>query len=160
MLPQCLQKDNEMAIRKNKKFIDPRYFMDEKTDVIKEELSEGLNPANMNQTPFDTNPEKTKELIATIQSEAGSELQAAVQWFKDRPSKEEDPSAYRQYNQTMFSRESPVRSYTNAVDNAMGDNEIYKKLSPWASVGYEGLDDTLINLASWLSRNNMNGLAT
>ena len=27
-----------MAIRKNKKFIDPRYFMDEKTDVIKEEL--------------------------------------------------------------------------------------------------------------------------
>ena len=26
-----------MAIRKNKKFIDPRYFMDEKTDIIKEE---------------------------------------------------------------------------------------------------------------------------
>ena len=25
-----------MAIRKNKKFIDPRYFMDEKTDIIKE----------------------------------------------------------------------------------------------------------------------------
>jgi|TARA_R110000824_G_scaffold315075_3_gene502153 hypothetical protein len=25
-----------MAIRKNKKFIDPRYFMDEKTDVIEE----------------------------------------------------------------------------------------------------------------------------
>ena len=29
-----------MAIRKNKKFIDPRYFMDEKTDVIKEEMGE------------------------------------------------------------------------------------------------------------------------
>ena len=25
-----------MVIRKNKKFIDPRYFMDEKTDVVKE----------------------------------------------------------------------------------------------------------------------------
>ena len=25
-----------MAFRKNKKFIDPRYFMDEKTDVVKE----------------------------------------------------------------------------------------------------------------------------
>ena len=120
--------------------------------IIKEELSEAFNPANMNQTPFDKNPEKTKELIATIQSEAGSELEAAVQWFKDRPSKEEDPSKYRQYNQTMWSQESPVRSYTNAVDNATRDNEIYKKLSPWASVGYEGLDDTLINLASWMSR--------
>jgi hypothetical protein len=122
--------------------------------IIKEELSEASNPANMNQTPFDTNPKPTKELVATIQSVAGDELKAAVQWFKDRPSKEEDPSKYRQYNQTMWSRESPVRSYTNAVDNAMGDNEIYKKLSPWASVGYEGLDDTLINLASWMSRNN------
>jgi hypothetical protein len=122
--------------------------------IIKEELSEGLNPANMNQTPFGKNPEKTKELIATIQSVAGSELEAAVQWFKDRPSKEEDPSKYRKHNQAMWSQESPVRSYTNAVDNAMGDNEIYKKLSPWASVGYEGLDDTLINLASWMSRNN------
>jgi hypothetical protein len=27
-----------MAIRKNKKRIDPRYFMDEKTDIIKEDL--------------------------------------------------------------------------------------------------------------------------
>ena len=27
-----------MAIRKNKKFIDPRYFMDEKTEIIKEEI--------------------------------------------------------------------------------------------------------------------------
>ena len=113
-----------------------------------------FNPANMNQTPFDTNPKPTKELVATIQSVAGDELKAAVQWFKDRPSKEEDPSKYRKHNQSMMSQESPVRSYTNAVDNAMGDNEIYKKLSPWASVGYEGLDDTLINLASWLSRNN------
>jgi len=26
-----------MAIRKNKKFIDPRYFMDEKTEIVKEE---------------------------------------------------------------------------------------------------------------------------
>jgi len=26
-----------MAFRKNKKFIDPRYFMDEKTEIIKEE---------------------------------------------------------------------------------------------------------------------------
>ena len=113
-----------------------------------------FNPANMNQTPFDKNEDQTENLVATIQSVAGDELKAAVQWFKDRPSKEADPYEYRQYNQTMFSRESPVRSYTNAVDNAMGDNEIYKKLSPWASVGYEGLDDTLINLASWLSRNN------
>ena len=31
-----------MAFRKNKKFIDPRYFMDEKTEIIKEELSEML----------------------------------------------------------------------------------------------------------------------
>ena len=29
-----------MAIRKNKKFIDPRYFMDEKTDIIKEEIED------------------------------------------------------------------------------------------------------------------------
>ena len=29
-----------MAIRKNTKFIDPRYFMDEKTNIIKEELVE------------------------------------------------------------------------------------------------------------------------
>ena len=28
-----------MAIRKNKKFIDPRYFMDEKTDIIEEEFT-------------------------------------------------------------------------------------------------------------------------
>jgi hypothetical protein len=27
-----------MAFRKNKKFIDPRYFMDEKTEIIKEEF--------------------------------------------------------------------------------------------------------------------------
>jgi hypothetical protein len=36
-----------MAIRKNKKFIDPRYFMDEKTDILKEEKKEkypGLSP--------------------------------------------------------------------------------------------------------------------
>jgi len=32
-----------MAIRKNKKFIDPRYFMDEKTEVIKEELKNTMN---------------------------------------------------------------------------------------------------------------------
>ena len=32
-----------MAIRKNKKRIDPRYFMDEKTDIIKEELSKALS---------------------------------------------------------------------------------------------------------------------
>ncbi len=31
-----------MAIRKNKKFIDPRYFMDEKTDVIKEGLETAI----------------------------------------------------------------------------------------------------------------------
>ena len=37
-----------------------------------------FNPANMNQTPFDKNPEKTKELIATVQSVAGSELEATV----------------------------------------------------------------------------------
>jgi hypothetical protein len=30
-----------MAFRKNKKFIDPRYFMDEKTDIIKEGLEAG-----------------------------------------------------------------------------------------------------------------------
>jgi len=122
--------------------------------IIKEELSEAFNPANMNQTPFDTNPEKTKDFIATVQSVAGSELEAAVQWFANRPSEEEDPYEWRQYNQTMWSQESPVRSYTNAVNNAMYDNEIYDKLYPWASVGYEGLDDTLVTLASWLSRNN------
>tara|TARA_Y100000310_G_scaffold261849_1_gene271375 strand:+ start:601 stop:1047 length:447 start_codon:yes stop_codon:yes gene_type:complete len=32
-----------MKFRKNKKFIDPRYFMDEKTDIIKEELSKALS---------------------------------------------------------------------------------------------------------------------
>ena len=31
-----------MAIRKNKKFIDPRYFMDEKTDIVKEEIENPL----------------------------------------------------------------------------------------------------------------------
>lgn len=40
-----------MARRKNKKFIDPRYFMDEKTDIIKEEveavLSEGMLAADV-----------------------------------------------------------------------------------------------------------------
>ena len=36
-----------MAIRKNKKFIDPRYFMDEKTDVIKEELESVMEAAPM-----------------------------------------------------------------------------------------------------------------
>ena len=35
-----------MAFRKNKKFIDPRYFMDEKTDIIKEELESVLNEAH------------------------------------------------------------------------------------------------------------------
>ena len=30
-----------MAFRKNKKFIDPRYFMDEKTDIIKEDRFTG-----------------------------------------------------------------------------------------------------------------------
>jgi len=137
-----------MAIRKNTRRFDPRYFMDEKTDVIKE----GLNPANMNQTPFDTNPKPTKELVATIQSVAGSELEAAVQWFANRPSKEEDPSEYRKYNQTMWSQESPVHSYINAVDDAMRNNEIYDKLYPWASAGYEGLEGTLINLASWMAK--------
>ena len=112
-----------------------------------------FNPANMNQTPFDKNPEKTKELIATVQSVAGSELEAAKKWFKDRPSKK-DAYEYRQYNQSMMSQESPVRSYTNAVNNAMDDNEIYDKLSPWRNAGYEGLEGTLINLASWMSRNN------
>jgi hypothetical protein len=34
-----------MAIRKNKKRIDPRYFMDEKTDIIKEEFSQDANSA-------------------------------------------------------------------------------------------------------------------
>ena len=32
-----------MRFRKNKKFIGPRYFMDEKTDAIKEELSSVLD---------------------------------------------------------------------------------------------------------------------
>ena len=144
-----------MAIRKNTRRFDPRYFMDEKTDVIKE----GLNPANMNQTPFDTNPEKTKELVVTIQSVAGDELKAAVQWFDNRPSKK-DAYDYRQYNQAMMIQGSPMHNYTNAVNNAMDDNEIYDKLSPWRNAGYESLEDTLVNLASWLSRNNMNGLAT
>ena len=31
-----LKEENEMRPRKNKKFIDPRYFMDEKTEVIEE----------------------------------------------------------------------------------------------------------------------------
>ena len=113
-----------------------------------------FNPANMNQTPFDKNEDQTENLVATIQSVAGDELKAAVQWFKDRPSKEEDPSKYRKHNQSMMSQESPVRSYTNAVNNAMDDNEIYDKLSPWRNAGYEGLEGTLINLASWMSRNN------
>ena len=137
-----------MAIRKNTRRFDPRYFMDEKTDVIKE----GLNPANMNQTPFGKNPEKTKELIATIQSVAGRELDGAVQWFKNRPSKEEDPYEYQRHNQAMMIQGSPVHRYTNAVDDAMRNNEIYDKLYPWASAGYEGLEGTLINLASWMAK--------
>ena len=32
-----------MARRKNTKFIDPRYFMDEKTDIIKESNEQGIN---------------------------------------------------------------------------------------------------------------------
>jgi len=34
---QVIKRNIIMAFRKNKKFIDPRYFMDEKTEIIKEE---------------------------------------------------------------------------------------------------------------------------
>ena len=36
-----------MAFRKNKKFIDPRYFMDEKTEIIKEELGNTMNEGTL-----------------------------------------------------------------------------------------------------------------
>ena len=38
-----------MARRKNTKFIDPRYFMDEKTDIIKEEFAKELNEQGVNE---------------------------------------------------------------------------------------------------------------
>jgi len=47
-----------MAFRKNKKFIDPRYFMDEKTDIIKEEIEEARLPAW--ERPVHTPPEEER----------------------------------------------------------------------------------------------------
>ena len=40
-----------MAIRKNKKFIDPRYFMDEKTELTEARLPAWERPGNV--TPAD-----------------------------------------------------------------------------------------------------------
>ena len=45
-----------MAFRKNKKFIDPRYFMDEKTDVIKENDQGGTFTYHVVEDEFDGGP--------------------------------------------------------------------------------------------------------
>ena len=56
-----------MAFRKNKKFIDPRYFMDEKTELIKEEHSR----RRLTEALEDTTP----ETIADFAWEEGIRLQ-------------------------------------------------------------------------------------
>jgi len=61
-----------MAIRKNKKFIDPRYFMDEKTDIIKENVEMDLNDSarapmfNKQAKKVPSTPEDFKALQAAM----------------------------------------------------------------------------------------------
>ena len=71
-----------MAIRKNKKFIDPRYFMDEKTDVIKEELETVLSESDIMATLADIQ-EKDLERAQAI-------IDAARDMFLDKDSQKYD----------------------------------------------------------------------
>jgi hypothetical protein len=94
-----------MAIRKNKKFIDPRYFMDEKTDGIKEELSKVMNESMPGMEPWGPDDEKkvrqankahddkhqTKQHRAQKEAEAeevrqalGNDWQVNVRMLEDR----------------------------------------------------------------------------
>tara|TARA_B100000683_G_scaffold11168_1_gene12180 strand:+ start:65 stop:634 length:570 start_codon:yes stop_codon:yes gene_type:complete len=61
-----------MAIRKNKKFIDPRYFMDEKTDIIKESPTRARSQfADMRDGD---SVEQAKEQLAILKSKPRSLL--------------------------------------------------------------------------------------
>jgi len=79
-----------MAIRKNKKFVDPRYFMDEKTDIIKEEVK--VNETDWhNITAGETAPPHStaepQELVQRIES-AYHDLQDAFEELPDEMAQE------------------------------------------------------------------------
>ena len=69
-----------MAIRKNKKFIDPRYFMDEKTDVIKEAAYEpsravaDIDTGEEYMTPEDLMRDEVQDLADRFDVEASVEV--------------------------------------------------------------------------------------
>tara|TARA_R110000744_G_scaffold169595_1_gene287521 strand:+ start:333 stop:767 length:435 start_codon:yes stop_codon:yes gene_type:complete len=70
-----------MAIRKNKKFIDPRYFMDEKTDVIEEDVEQSLGDRvskKLSHAGIAREPEKVRnEIIQMILGlDTGDEVDA------------------------------------------------------------------------------------
>ena len=66
-----------MAIRKNKKFIDPRYFMDEKTDVIKEAPFHDLESDDVGDGEYQTADayELADELAKEAQNDTGLDVQ-------------------------------------------------------------------------------------
>jgi len=66
-----------MAIRKNKKFIDPRYFMDEKTDVIKEAPFHDLESDDVGDGEYQTAAayELADELAKKAQNDTGLDVQ-------------------------------------------------------------------------------------
>ena len=65
-----------MARRKNKKFIDPRYFMDEKTDIIKEAAYEpGDHFANVDFEPneFGQFPDERGDIAPSVSEKEAME---------------------------------------------------------------------------------------
>jgi len=66
-----------MAIRKNKKFIDPRYFMDEKTEIVKEELRDYYDGESHSQSERDaTQPRRPEELDSIKSPERADDQQS------------------------------------------------------------------------------------
>jgi len=109
-----------MARRKHKKFIDPRYFMDEKTDIIKENRGKHQleSAIYMALRDYDASEQNPTPLSAILDSSNG----AVLRYFK------EDGLNDREIKDAMSYR----RSYTGPDEVAIavpgGDGGQYVKL--------------------------------
>ena len=72
-----------MAFRKNKKFIDPRYFMDEKTEIIKEE------PMKEAHDPVGPGP-SAGELMGRARENFPPDVLARAGYGEEEPEEEDD----------------------------------------------------------------------
>ena len=120
-----------MAIRKNKKFIDPRYFMDEKTEVVKEVAYEpGRAVSSVDQEI------EREEAVSYqhVRDAFKSDLQdVGMDWIMD------------DHNEDIYSVLDQLQRNSNSPDEFADNIKQWLNNQDPAQLGYTNLGDDVLN---------------